>query len=325
MSFKINAGLFKYDFSDHHAILGVPLDANTDDIRKRYKQIARRLHPDSCKAESDQEKHLASQLFSKLVSPAYTQLSKDKSRAEHNVILGRMGQRLLQDAAKLQPESEAAKQLMQAGGDINLAYRSAVQKLAETQYETISKVLEAIGTMSELNTIYLLRKERKGESVRPAPTATPSTPPATRTPAAAGARPAPGTTAQSRPTAPPSAAPASSPVEPYCRRAEELMEKSQFAKAEIELRDALKMEPSNSRCHGLLGMAYLKQNKAAMAKVHINQALKLNPQDPAALEGKKILDKLAQSSAAPAGKQNPAKPNDKPGGGGLFGMFGKKK
>ena len=51
MSLKIDRGLFKYDFIDHHAILCVPVDADVKDIRKRYLQIARRLHPDSSAIE----------------------------------------------------------------------------------------------------------------------------------------------------------------------------------------------------------------------------------------------------------------------------------
>jgi len=48
MSFEMTKGLFKYDFTDQHAILGVPLDAEYNDIRKRYMKIARRLHSDTC-------------------------------------------------------------------------------------------------------------------------------------------------------------------------------------------------------------------------------------------------------------------------------------
>jgi preprotein translocase subunit Sec63 len=47
MSWKIDRGLFKYDFIDYHAILCVSVDADVKDIRKRYLKIARRLHPDS--------------------------------------------------------------------------------------------------------------------------------------------------------------------------------------------------------------------------------------------------------------------------------------
>ncbi|NET50396.1 MAG: J domain-containing protein, partial [Merismopedia sp. SIO2A8] len=46
MALKIDRGLFNTDFTDHHAVLGVPIDASSKDVRKRYLRIARRLHPD---------------------------------------------------------------------------------------------------------------------------------------------------------------------------------------------------------------------------------------------------------------------------------------
>ncbi|MBC6474524.1 MAG: DnaJ domain-containing protein [Hormoscilla sp. GM102CHS1] len=45
MSFLIQKGLFKTDFTDYHAILGVPVYAENKEIRKRYMKIAKKLHP----------------------------------------------------------------------------------------------------------------------------------------------------------------------------------------------------------------------------------------------------------------------------------------
>src|SRR3712207_6925717 len=56
----------------------VPVDADVKEIRKRYLDIARRLHPDTCKAASDAEKQLAGELLSKLVNPAYKILSRSE-------------------------------------------------------------------------------------------------------------------------------------------------------------------------------------------------------------------------------------------------------
>lgn len=57
MSFKIQQGLFKLDIVDRHAILGVPIDADSKQIRQRYLKVAYRLHPDTCKAESETQKN----------------------------------------------------------------------------------------------------------------------------------------------------------------------------------------------------------------------------------------------------------------------------
>jgi len=81
MSFKIDSGLFKFNFTDHHAVLGVPVDAEFKDIRKRYLKIARCLHPDSCSAQSEADKQRANQLLSKLVNPAYENFSQAGNRA----------------------------------------------------------------------------------------------------------------------------------------------------------------------------------------------------------------------------------------------------
>ncbi len=77
-------------------------------------------------------------------------------------------------------------------------------------------------------------------------------------------------------------------------------------------------------------MVYLKQNRLKMAKIHFDNALKLDPNDKAALEWKPKLDKaLGQQSGGSKGT-SPAntagKQSDKSGGGGLFGgLFGGKK
>jgi hypothetical protein len=41
MSFQIERGLFKFDFTDHHAVLGIPVNADVKEVRKRYLKIAR--------------------------------------------------------------------------------------------------------------------------------------------------------------------------------------------------------------------------------------------------------------------------------------------
>ena len=118
-------------------------------------------------------------------------------------------------------------------------------------------------------------------------------------------------------------------VEQYYRRAQGLIEKNNFAQARVELQDALKLEPNSSLCHSLMGMVYLKQNQTTMAKIHMNKALQLDPKDPTALKGKKLLDQLVQKSGgqSPApSKSTQGKQSDNPGGSGLFGgMFGGKK
>lgn len=301
MSFQSDRGLAKFDYVDHHAILGIPIDAKVGDIRKRYLKIARSLHPDSC---TEGNKPFASQLLSKLVNPAYEKLAQDKERTEYEVLLRLLGQRIIQQKNVVELKSELAQQLLRVSDPGNF-YHNCVQELAQKQYQLLDQAIELTGELSELNLAYLVAKEGKGEVTigRPKKTLTPgstSTTPQTES-----------FTSQRQPAT--AASPNQTFVNQYYRRAEEFLAKNNLQQAILELRDALKLEPSHSRCHALIGTIYLRQNQITMAKVHLNQALKLDPKNATALMGKQQLDKLEQ-------KGNAAKQS-----GGLFGLFGGKK
>jgi curved DNA-binding protein CbpA len=312
MSFKIDRGLFKYDFTDHHAVLCVPVDADVKDIRKRYLKIARCLHPDSCGATNAEDKQRASQLLSKLVNPAYEKLSQDRTRAEYIVLLSQMGKRLVQESASIELKSELARQLAGAP-NVEHLYKTSLHKIADTQYTSLDEVLSVVALVSELNMVYLIRTAGKtpvsapsgGEKAKPSATKAseaPASPP------------------------PPTAPPEESVAEQYIRRAQTLMAKNQFAPARIELQDALKLEPNNGRCHSMIGVVYYKQNQTTMAKVHFDRALALNPQDETALKGKRALEAMAaKSNTATTPATSATKPADTKSGGLFGGLFGGKK
>ena len=316
MSFKFNRGLFKYDFVDHHAVLCVPVDADVKEIRKRYLNIARRLHPDTCKAASDAEKQLAGELLSKLVNPAYKILSHEKNRTEYILVLSQMGKRLVQEPASVEVSSDAAKQLVNAPNFEHI-YKSAIAKIAETQYDSLQTVQQTIAQVSELNLVYVMRSAGKLSQAASPPVTQPKIPtsaPAVNTPI----------------VPPPPTQQEDSVVLHYIRRAQELIAKNQLAQARVELQDALKLEPNNSRCHSLIGVVYLKQNLTTTAKVHFDRALQLDPKNQVALEGKRRVEQI--TGHKPSGAKHTASPNtgsqqpEKSGGGGLFGgLFGGKK
>jgi curved DNA-binding protein CbpA len=315
MSFKIDRGLFKYDFIDYHAVLGVPVDADVKEIRKRYLQIARRLHPDSSFTESKEQKQLGNELLSKLVNPAYEKLAGDRTRTEYIVILSQIGKRLLQESTSVTLNTDLAKQLAQSP-NLDHGYKSAIAKLAQNQYDSLEQVQQVIAQVSELNLVYLMRSAGK-------PSATP--PPAQ--PKFQSGTPQPNTPKNTLPEpAPPKE---DTVVEQYVRRAQSLIDKNQFAQAKVELQDALKLEPKNSRCHSLIAMVYLRQNQLKMAKIHFENALKLDPHDEMALQWKPKIDKaLGQqpvdhkvTSSANNGDKQP----DKSGSGLFGGLFGGKK
>jgi curved DNA-binding protein CbpA len=305
MSFEMTKGLFKYDFTDQHAILGIPLDAEFNDIRKRYMKIARRLHSDTCSFESQADKDWANQFLSKVVNPAYNKFSKESDRKEYSLLLAAIGKRVVKEQAKMQIESEAAKQLATAQ-NWEEAYKTAVSKLALKQYESVKETQEVIDQISELNMVYLLRKERVGVGVTPPPPPPKKDPPLVVDPK----------TTKQDPVTPPPPPPKreESPAEPYCRRAQGFMDSKSYAKAILELKEGVKRDPKYSKAHALLAMCYLEQNQATMAKLEMNKALASNPEEPTALEVKK---KLEQASA------KAKKGDDKPGF--FASLFGGKK
>lgn len=316
MSFNIEQGLFNFDLTDYHAILGVPVDAEAKDIRKRYLAIARRLHPDSGAAESEIDRQRASEYLSKLVNPAYEKLSQERNFTEQQVLLKLKGQQALRQQDTIVLISDNARRL--AGtGDIDQTYRAAIRELAEQQYQALDQTIERIGQMSELNLVYLMRKQGQVDPQSARPGATQSS--AARKPAA---RPG-------QPPAPPPPPTRESIVASNLRRAQDYEAKNDFASAIRELREALQLSPTNAVCHSRLGVVYMKLKQETMAKIHFNQALKLNPQDAIAIEGKRRLDLAsAQASASPQKtppKTSPKAPPKDDKSGGLFGLFGKKK
>ncbi|MEH2376975.1 J domain-containing protein [Nostoc sp.] len=313
MSFKIDRGLFKYDFIDHHAILCVPVDADVKEIRKRYLQIARRLHPDSNLTESAAQKQLGNELLSKLVNPAYEKLYGDRTHAEYIVILSQIGKRLAQESSSVTLNTDLARQLAQAP-NVDHFYKSAIAKLAQTQYDSLEQALQVIAQVSELNLVYLMRSAGKLSTASPPPAQ----------PKVQSGLP------QSNTLPEPAPPKEDSIVEQYVRRAQSLIDKNQFAQAKVELQDALKLEPKNSRCHSLIAMVYLKQNQLKMAKIHFDNALKLDPNDVTALQWKPKIDKALglqpSDHKVTSSPNNKDKQPDKSGSGGLFGgLFGGKK
>ncbi|MBD2776894.1 J domain-containing protein [Iningainema tapete] len=313
MSLKIERGLFKYELVDYHAILATPVDADAKEIRKRYLKIARHLHPDSVTIASVAEKQHKSQLLSKLVNPAYEQLSQEKNRTEYILVLSQMGKRLVQESTSVELKSDLARQLASTP-NFEHTYKTAIAKIAETQYDSLQQVPQIIALLSELNLVYLMRTAGKSFA-------------ASSTVAQPKSNPTPNAPPPKTPTPP---AKEDSVVEQYIRRAQELIAKNQLAPAKVELQDALKLAPNNSRCHTLIGVVYLKQNLTTTAKVHFDRALQLDPQDETALAGKRKIEQITGQKPSSSAKQTatPHSGTKQPdsGGSGLFGgLFGGKK
>jgi curved DNA-binding protein CbpA len=318
-SFRLKRGLAEFGYPDHYAVLGLEVDATAGEIRKRYMQLARLLHPDSCSEEIN--KTLASQFLSKLVNPAYQVLSQEKERADYSLLLKLVGQRanLEFDVSRFtyQPAQEVLKI-----ETYEESYRSTLQSLIETQYLQLDQSLACIELLSELNLAFLLRRE----TTKSRAGAQPSSSSSNYIPAEPSS-PEISVEVQAKAPRENIATPSENYVKQYIRRAEELIAKNLFPSAIQELRDALKIEPQNGRCHCLMGIVYLRQNQPKMAKGHLTQALKVEPENAEALEWMNKLKKLEAHLAKTA---QPTAKTTQPGANtterrGLFRLFGGKK
>ena len=331
MSFAIKQGLFKLNITDHHAILGVSLDAEPKQIRLQYLKIAQKLHPDKCRSNPAKAK-IAGQILSKLVNPAYEQLSRKSAFAEHQLVLTQIGKRLAENKDKISVKNPLAQELIKAGDGAELVYPKLLKKLTVEQYQDLAQSAQAIESISELNLIYLMLKSERGIN-RSNLQAT-----------AAQAKPNQQTVAQSKTTvaqtSSPDTPPASTPVEEpttesrvnaFVNRAQQYISKGEFDRAIKELRDALRINPNHGIAHAVMGKAYLHKKQLTMAKVHIDKAFKAEPHNPIVIESKKALDKLSRianqlksSNPGIAGKSTDK--NNKLGNSGFFsGFFGSKK
>jgi tetratricopeptide (TPR) repeat protein len=310
MKLKPTQGLFKFDFNDSHAYLGVSIDADHTGIRDRYKEIARLMHPDSARWQTDEEKNMATKMFSSLVSHSYSQLSRSALLQEQQVMLELLGKRILAEAGKVDLISDVAKQLYkESTGAVNGTYQRLVRELADRQYQQLHASMDITGQISELNMVYLLRRQNQAIG---------ATPSGGRV---SGSLPLNGDLASGSEAAPEAAKPVESAkttprLENSLRRAEEYIAMRNWAKASLELREVLKEDVNNPKAHAQIALVYFRQNQATMAKMHMNKAIQFAPNDPVVKATKQELKKLMSDS--PSKSATEAK-------GGLFGMFGGKK
>jgi tetratricopeptide (TPR) repeat protein len=310
MNLKPTQGLFKFDFTDHHAFLGVSVDADATGVRDRYKEVARLMHPDSANWQTVSEKMLATKIFSSVVNQSYGQISKAAQLQEQQAMLELVAKRITADAGKIDITSRSAQKLyQQSSEDLNLVYHELLKELALQQYTILDSSTEVTGNISELNLVYLLRK-RNQASRPPLASNNSATNKAVEQPSVET------TTAIETPKAEISKNPLQG--EKAMRRAEEYINMRNWTKANVELREVLKDDPNNAIAHAQMAIVYYRQNQVTMAKMHINKAIQLDPAAPIVRNAKQEIKKMmsdtpvASKSSATTGK------------GGLFGMFGKK-
>ncbi len=294
-------------FSDPYAVLGTSVTADERRISKRYRQVAKQLHPDQLISQDEATREFASQILTRLVNPAYQRIKVEKGRAETLATLRFKVRRLLKED-KFLAKGELAKQLLDLdAANVEMFYEKALTDLSETQYESAEHFAQQTIAIAELNLIYLRRK--MGDTVIREK----------RTGLVAATAVTPSSSQSPTPPPPPTETPSISYAQRHVLRAKTYIASKSYSAAIQELRDAVRIEPTNSHYHVMLGQAYLLQKMVGMAKVHIRQALKLDPQNTIALKYAKQLE----IEPLPTQATNPKKPNQNghSKSRGLFGFF----
>jgi tetratricopeptide (TPR) repeat protein len=310
MNLKPTQGLFKFDFTDHHAFLGVSVDADATGVRDRYKEVARLMHPDSANWQTVNEKMLATKIFSSVVNQSYGQISKAAQLQEQQAMLEILAKRITADAGKIDISSSSAQKLyQQSSEDLNRVYHELLKELALQQYRLLDSSTEVTGQISELNLVYLLRKRNQASRPPLASASSANNKTVDQTPVEAA------TITETPKTAEISKNPLQG--EKAMRRAEEYINMRNWTKANVELREVLKDDPNNAIAHAQMAIVYYRQNQITMAKMHINKAIQLDPGAPIVRNAKQEIKKMMSDTPAAKSTSPAAK-------GGLFGMFGKK-
>lgn len=297
-------------FQDPYAVLGLSVTADDRRVLKRYRDIAKLLHPDRYVNIDADIRDTATQLFAKVASPAYQKLKQDKGRAENLAMLRFRVRRLMRESP-FDPKSDVARELMgTTAAQVDVFYEQTIARLAEVQYIPLEHFDTITPQLDELNLVYLRLK--MGEPIiREKRTGIVSAPKAQ-----VPAKPIQDVEVD---------VDAIDYAERHYERAQSYARNGNWATATRELKDALKLNSSRSTYHALLAVAYLKQDLPTMARVHCRQALKLNPKDPLAMQ-------YAPKLGVPVEGAETRKPGGKPSGkganssssGGLFNFFGKR-
>ncbi|WP_019499124.1 J domain-containing protein [Pseudanabaena sp. PCC 6802] len=293
----------QHNSHDYFAVLGLPVTADAYQIRQRYLSLAKTLHPD-VPVEVPRNKDKACEYLAKLVNPAYDNLMQARERAEYNALIKIIARRLLKRLVVLVPKSEAAKRLFRSPSDAH--YVQAVEAIASLQYKSLDKVSEYTEQLSELNVVYALYQEGFHPALCDSSEASSQDSSKQQVCLSLG---------HINQLATHRAKEFSNPLLPrsqaYIRSAEAYIIAKQWTMALGDLRTALQIDRTNSKCHALLGVVYLNQRLLGMARLSFQQALKLNPREP-----------LVQEHISQYAKMLSHVPNRYQKGSGFFGWLG---
>lgn len=286
-------GLAQYS-QDHYAVLGVPIDADLDEVRKNYRNKTKLLHPDRFFHDPSKRKS-AEFLLSRVVNPAFETLSNVDRRRDYDLLL-RLASIKFRDNQTPLPDAPEVLRLSPARNmeELKILYRKEVEQLTKEQYADLNDN-HLTNVLSIVNLGFLILSiPLEKYSVSKVTSSEANNVPATSE------------------TAVETAKDASNWSQRHFERAKELVEKHQFKEAIRSFKEAIRLSPSESSYYSHLGLAYLGQGFPGMAKAEFQRALQLNPKDEIACTHLGIGQPAAKSQSNPKAKGNSAPPQSPP-------------
>lgn len=270
---------------DPFALLGVSLSADEKRLSKRYRQIAKQLHPDALASADNlnsMQADLAAQIIARIVNPSYQKLKHEHSRQESLATL-RFRVRRLVRTEKLIPTFAKAQQLAEVpDGQVDIFYEQALTEFAASQFLSLEALYSTSLEICQLNLIFLSRKlestvirpKRAGLMVNVVTPTSVTSPATMRANRPIDATNLPPQSAESPSNEPPTV----DYAQKHVGRAKTYLFKQSYDLAVQELREALKLTPKDAEIHSMLGQIYYKQKLLGMAKAHFRQALRIKPE-----------------------------------------------
>jgi curved DNA-binding protein CbpA len=286
----VTEGLAQYS-QDHYAVLGVPIDADLEEIRRNYRNKTKLLHPDRFIREPEKRKS-AEVLLSRVVNPAFETLSNSDRRRDYDLLL-RLASIKFRDNQTPLPNSPEVLRLSPARNmeELKILYCKEIEALTKNQYADLNdnQLTNALSTVN-LGFLILsipLEKYAGSKTARPEVSNVPAVP---ITPVD-------------------NAKDASNWSQRHFERGKELVDKRQFKEAIRSFKEAIRLAPSAANYYSHLGLAYLSQGFPGMAKAEFQRALQLDPKDEIACTQLGIGQpsaKLSNSQSAQKSKGNSA-------------------
>ncbi len=270
---------------DPYAMLGVSINADERQISKRYYVLAKQLHPDNYINKNKPDQALASAVFTQLINPAYEQLKQAKKRLDVIAIMR-------SEAKVLDPEKAVSIQISiiqsiakMSAQEAELFYENTIKSYSNSQYYSLPQAYQVTKQLNALNIVYLSSQLPKHSLVN-------EPQPIILQQETQGIKKTLSSTTILKPDL-------INYAQRNYERAIEYSNQQQWNLAVQELRDAIKLEPTNSDYYALLGVVHFQQKFIGMAKVYIRQALKINPQQPLALKYANLLEIQVNETATP--------------------------